>query len=560
MRVSGCVGSCSGPLFTLLVTILAGRGFAAETTCVLVKAATARVAPTPTGEALATVPAGLSLQVQAPQDGWAKITSPGAAYGAFIPAAACSPTTPEPPNVAPPRTQPTVSVSAAPTLPLSSAPAVTPSAAVRDDSDPHAQPGTQQAQAAAPAGITMAQEPKPLTNEDVLGLVKAGLGSALITTKIAGSPCRFDTSPAALQQLKAAGLPDDVLMAMLQASTHATPSPRGRVKDEMTAHFQSLQNTVLTVWSETGHGTGFVIDATGLILTNHHVVGPSDYIAVQFDPTRKIPAVLLAADPLRDVAVIWADLAALPEAKAAPLATSTPGVEEGERVFTIGSPLNQRKILTTGIASKVEARAILSDVNINPGNSGGPFFNSLGEVVGITTFGDPTTRGPGVSGIVRIEEALPLLEKARSAASGRRPPEPILLPVEPTQPFPLEAIRAAAHVAKLDLRPYTFGMGDYDVGVLTPIVLYRAGEGQREAVRSKEKAFEPPVWPPRRAPLIQSVQSKSIASKWARTRWSFQATGTLKMRRYHTRSCGVTRRPTPESVDSTPNGTRIFPS
>jgi len=159
-----------------------------------------------------------------------------------------------------------------------------------------------------------AQEPQVLTNEDILGLVKAGLGSTLIATKIASSPCRFDTSPGALQQLKGAGVPDDVLMAMVQAPAPTAAAPRGRIKDEMTVHFQRLQNTVLTVWSETGHGTGFIVDPQGLILTNHHVLGPSEYIAVQFDSARKVRAVRLETDPLKDVAVIWADLRAMPEA------------------------------------------------------------------------------------------------------------------------------------------------------------------------------------------------------------------------------------------------------
>lgn len=347
-------------------------------------------------------------------------------------------------------------------------------------------------------GSVLAQEGAPLTNQDVLDLLKAGLGSSLVVAKISGTATRFDTSPAALQALKAENVPDDVLLAMIQASGTAAPAPRARAKDEMTSQFQRLQNTVLTVWSETGHGTGFIVDAKGLILTNHHVVGPSGYIAVQFDENRKIPAVLLESDPLKDVAVIWADISALPEAAVATIATSDPPVEEGERVFTIGSPLNQRKIMTTGIASKIEPRAILSDVNINPGNSGGPLFNSLGEVVGMTTFGDMTTRGPGVSGIIRIEEAQAVLDKARADTDGRTAPDPVLLPVEPAEPFPVDAIRAAVQAPKLDLRPYTFGAGDYDVGVLTPIVLYRTDEGQREALKSKEKrtkqkdaAFDP---------------------------------------------------------------------
>jgi S1-C subfamily serine protease len=359
------------------------------------------------------------------------------------------------------------------------------------------------------ATTVVAQEPQPLTNDDVVGLVKAGLGTAVITAKIAGSQCRFDTSPAALQQLKAAGVPDEIVVAMLRALAPPPPATRGRVKDEMTTHFQRLQNAVLTVWSETGHGTGFIVDTRGLIVTNYHVVGPSEYIAVQFDEKRRIRAVRLEGDPLRDVAVLWADTAAFPEAIAAPMTASFPGLEEGERVFTIGSPLNQRKMLTSGIASKVEVRAILSDININHGNSGGPLFNSLGEVVGITTFRDPDQGGPGVAGIVRLEEALPLIEKARAQTTDRRPPPPELLPVEPAEVFPVETIKAALKAEKLDIKPYVFGAGDYDMGVITPILLHRQDAGQREAVKSKEKRTKQP-----KEATVKVLDQKTVARVW----------------------------------------------
>src|SRR6266403_6221795 len=126
----------------------------------------------------------------------------------------------------------------------------------------------------------------------------------------------------------------------------------------------------------------------------------------------------------------------------APIAKSETGKEsviEGERVFTIGSPLSQRKILTSGMASKVEARAIISDININHGNSGGPLFNSVGEVVGITTFRESV--GPGVAGIVRIEEALPILEQARKKMSDGALPSARYLPVEPTDTYPLDTLK-----------------------------------------------------------------------------------------------------------------------
>jgi S1-C subfamily serine protease len=190
-----------------------------------------------------------------------------------------------------------------------------------------------------------------------------------------------------------------------------------RVTDELTTQYKRLRNSVVTVWSEFGKGTGFIVDQSGLILTNQHVIGPSNYIAVQFDSLTKIPAIKLIADPEKDVAVLWADISAFPTAIVAPLPleiTQEAAVIEGERVFTIGSPLAQQKMMTTGIVSKVEPHAIISDIRIDHGNSGGPLFNSLGQVIGITTFGDQGPKGGGIAGIVRIEQAATLLKDARA--------------------------------------------------------------------------------------------------------------------------------------------------
>jgi hypothetical protein len=273
--------------------------------------------------------------------------------------------------------------------------------------------------------------------------------------------------------------------------SEATPEQPSRKTDELTVQFKRLQNSVVTVWSQIGHGTGFIVDTKGLVLTNQHVVGPSEIIAVQFDQKRKVRATLLVADPSKDVAVLWANLAALPDALIAPIArtdTKEPTVVEGERVFTIGSPLSQRKILTTGIASKIEARAIISDININPGNSGGPLFNSLGYVVGLTTFGEQGRPGPGISGIVRIEEAFPLLGQARVRMASTPIPDPTLLPVEPNDTFPIDAIKEAVQVNKFDTHPYVFGAGDYDVAVVTPALKYYFElKSQVEAAKEKEK-------------------------------------------------------------------------
>jgi S1-C subfamily serine protease len=264
----------------------------------------------------------------------------------------------------------------------------------------------------------------------------------------------------------------------------------GTSNGDLTEQFKKLKNTVVTVISESGHGTGFFVDSKGLILTNQHVVAQSEYLAVQFDREHKIAARLIASDAQKDVALLWANMSALPSATPAVLARSGGGhapVQEGERVFTIGSPLSLDKIITTGIVSKVDARTIMSDVNINPGNSGGPLFNNAGQVVGLTTFGTSAERGPGVSGVVRIEEALALLEENRGKATGTPPPA-TLLPVEPLTPYPVEGLKAALQGEKFDPRPYYLYAGDFEVALSTPPFDYREKEEARlRAERTQKK-------------------------------------------------------------------------
>ncbi len=261
--------------------------------------------------------------------------------------------------------------------------------------------------------------------------------------------------------------------------------------DDLTLMFQKYQKSVVTVWSEIGSGTGFIVDSSGLVMTNQHVIGPSELVSVQFDSKRKVAAKVLAFDADRDVAVLYADLSAFPEAMAVPFASARAGHElavEGEKVFTIGSPLGLKKIITSGIVSKVEARAILSDVNINHGNSGGPLFNSLGEVIGITTFLVPGANGPGVAGIVRIDQTLPVLGQARKKMKDATPPSARLLPVEPSDPYPLDALKEMSKPAKIDRKPYIFTIGGFDVALITPVLQYEVdGKVDRTAANEKGK-------------------------------------------------------------------------
>jgi S1-C subfamily serine protease len=332
-----------------------------------------------------------------------------------------------------------------------------------------------------------------LTNADVIKMLRSGLTATVVEAAIKNSPGNYDTSADALLALKEAGATEAVIVSMLEARKQPGNSPVSsrRITDELTWSFKRLEKSVVTVWSETGHGTGFIFDNSGLVMTNQHVIGPSEYVAVQFDEKQKVFARVLASDPEKDIAILWINLDGFPHAVPASLASTSngePTVIEGERVLTIGSPLNQRKVMTTGVVSKVEPRAIISDVNINPGNSGGPLFNSLGEVVGITTFGDFTKRGPGISGIVRIEETAGVIARARTSMKGRQAPSAAYLPVEPTESFPLEALKNAALAEDFDTDRYVFGLGDFQVTLMTPPLTYwLETKAIREATKTKNK-------------------------------------------------------------------------
>jgi S1-C subfamily serine protease len=280
--------------------------------------------------------------------------------------------------------------------------------------------------------------------------------------------------------------------AIVTSAPETVGGPLDRSRDNLTEFYQKYRDSVVTVWSEIGQGTGFVFNENGLILTNQHVLGASEYVAVQFDDKRKVRAKVIASDAERDVAVLVANLDAFSgSAIAAPLwkvkGNDVP-VVEGERVLAIGSPTSHRKIMTTGIVSKIEDRAIIADLNINHGSSGGPLFNSIGQVVGITTFAaQGENSGSTIAGIIRIEEAYPVIAQAQAILPTVPPPSKALLPVEPTDVYPVKALKQALNAKKKsDSRRYFFVVGDFNVGIITPPLKYRLELGGNVAAASNQ--------------------------------------------------------------------------
>lgn len=144
---------------------------------------------------------------------------------------------------------------------------------------------------------------------------------------------------------------------------------------------------------DAGLGSGVIIDASGVILTNHHVVSTGDELLVRLADDREYPAELVGSDAATDIAVLRIEAEGL---VAAELGDSE-SVEVGEWVLAIGSPFGFDQTVTAGIVS-AKGRAgigvgegaryqefLQTDASINPGNSGGPLVTLDGKVVGINT-------------------------------------------------------------------------------------------------------------------------------------------------------------------------------
>jgi serine protease Do len=172
-------------------------------------------------------------------------------------------------------------------------------------------------------------------------------------------------------------------------------------------------------------GSGVIIDASGLILSNSHVVFGRQVINVTLDDGTALPAKLVGADPVFDIALLKVPTpteGTLPTAKLG----NSGELMVGEEVFAIGNPLGLEQTLTHGIVSAINQTLpgaawslteplIQTDAAINPGNSGGPLVDACGRIVGITTAILPEAQNIGFAVPANlIKEVIPqLVEKGR---------------------------------------------------------------------------------------------------------------------------------------------------
>ncbi len=263
------------------------------------------------------------------------------------------------------------------------------------------------------------------------------------------------------------------------------------------AVYNRVKRGVVRVEAGLKHGSGFFIDTLGgIIVTNDHVLAGERAVSVALDTSRRVAAQVVVRDHDADLALLRLSPSACPDCPHLRIARQDSAgaiVVPGERVIAIGFPLSQQSTVTSGIASSVRDRVIISDVNINPGNSGGPLLNLAGDVVGVNTFAEQGEHGPGVSGSILITQVAPLLKRAADTLSTLPMPASTELPTLVGPAYPLTELRAAAESVPLEAydEVQEYKAGNFILSFSTPVanfVYYKKYEDEIAKDRHKREA------------------------------------------------------------------------
>ena len=200
--------------------------------------------------------------------------------------------------------------------------------------------------------------------------------------------------------------------ALAAGVAHASPKP------------DDVQSGVVRVYTQGGTGSGFIINDSGLVGTNHHVIANAPMIEVRISgQDRRVPAELLWEDASLDLALLRAH-----GLGGTPVTLSSAKLEQFDKVFAVGFPGiadygmkdQERASVNSGVIGNLfsdfwprgskELEIVQHDAAVNPGNSGGPLFDACGAVVGVNTMAIDPTKGAGYFLASRITELVRVLE------------------------------------------------------------------------------------------------------------------------------------------------------
>lgn len=250
-------------------------------------------------------------------------------------------------------------------------------------------------------------------------------------------PISRSTTPLVLEEVKAAPEYDAEELTNISVYKRLLPSVVNVTSTSLQMDF--FYGAV----PQQGQGSGFVLDRTGHIVTNYHVIADAQNIEVQTMDKHRYKATIVGKDQRHDIALLQIQAPNLQPV----LLSESHDLVPGQKVYAIGNPFGLNGTMTTGIISAIRSirgpaggqidNAIQTDAAINPGNSGGPLLNSRGEVIGINTLiatnpNESVDQSAGIGFAIPIDTAKAVLADIQKFGHSRRPSLGIAsLPVGP---------------------------------------------------------------------------------------------------------------------------------
>jgi serine protease Do len=262
----------------------------------------------------------------------------------------------------------------------------------------------------------------------------SGVFALALIAGLAGPPALAQTKPSNLADLVSQVADAVVNISATQtiedkSAEGAMPDlPKGTPFDDMFEQFfkNHGMNGPPRPRKSSSLGSGFVIDSSGIVITNNHVVGDANDIVVIFTDGRKLKAKVLGKDPKVDVAVLKVE-------SDKPLKTVKFGDSDktrvGDGVMAVGNPFGLGETVTAGILSARNRNIdsgpyddfLQTDAAINKGNSGGPLFNMDGEVIGINTaILSPSGGSIGIGFATPSDTVVPVIDQLQKFGETRR--------------------------------------------------------------------------------------------------------------------------------------------
>jgi len=243
------------------------------------------------------------------------------------------------------------------------------------------------------------------------------------------------------------------------------------------------QDSLVAVWTATNRGSGFIAGPDGLVAADQQVVGNATAVEVQLSPAVKVAGSVVVSDPVRGVALIRVNPAAVASGKILPLGCDAPAetLTVDQEIVALEAPLLRRRSSSTGAIEVLLPNVIETDLRASTGGSGGPVFAPSGRLIGLTTLvPEHDGRRPDRTRIVRVNRVCDLIASEGERIAATSPPPASQLPVESARPAPGLPAAAGQPARTGRMSDYRASGADFEVMFVTPRQLLSRPDPSRQ--------------------------------------------------------------------------------